>query len=97
MVEAFLCFSKYGHVSRARVISDGGGMQGGLLPAYRRCFRKKLLQLRSIVLYLGCYGRNYNSRCNIWTKAKFARAAEIYTIYLIEKNKVSVHLSPKTI
>lgn len=52
MVEAFLCFSKYGCISRARVISDGGGMQRGLLPAYRRCSREKLQQLRGIVLYL---------------------------------------------
>lgn len=51
MVEAFLCFSKYGCISRAHIISDGSGMQTGLLPAYRRCSLEKLQQFRGIGLY----------------------------------------------
>lgn len=53
---AFLCFSKSGLISRARVLSDGDGMQAGLLLAYRRCSCEKPLHLRGIVLYLGLLG-----------------------------------------
>lgn len=54
MVEFRLCFSKSGPVSRARVVSDGGVMRRGLLPAYRRRFPvKNYYNFAVLLLYLG--------------------------------------------